>query len=401
MQISNKITSINQMDHIVHTPVCNANTSCIRTYNLIDGQSCDDLDRVVHDDFMIVKYNKQTLQLKGLYHPIANFRSVVYHDNKLVSFSPPKSITIHTQGEYNSLLQSIQQDKIIQPYNIQQFIDGTMIQMFYTNNEWIITTKSILHANTAFYKGQPNFNTMFYETLSYIGLDISMLKPKYVYSFVLQHPQNRIVTPVQCPTLFLVALYEVKNNNTVYEYNIYESLHIQEIQCRSNLQIPNIDTVQNINLFEKYTNAPYYIKGIVIYHQNQRFKIHNNHFKHVKQLKGNQTKFQYQFYVLKQSNRVNEYLQYFPEFSQFVNLLECELRDFALCVYAIYVDCFIHKNINIINTPKELKPILQNIHKQYTSSKIPIHYTNMMERLLASVTPSQLTYAVNHPKYSH
>ena len=42
---------------------------------------------------------------------------------------------------------------------------------------------------------------MFLDAMNYIGLEFADLNKNYSYSFVLQHPENRIVIPIESPNL--------------------------------------------------------------------------------------------------------------------------------------------------------------------------------------------------------
>ena len=134
-------------------------------------------------------------------------RSVILSGSKIVSFAPPKSIS----GETFMLKYPIKTDKII----AHEFIEGTMINLFYDHNYgatgcWQISTRNTVGAEVSFYKwSKKTFNQMFLEACMYNNFIIQTLNPNYCYSFVLQHPENRIVVPFKHPQLFLVAVYEI------------------------------------------------------------------------------------------------------------------------------------------------------------------------------------------------
>ena len=60
-------------------------------------------------------------------------------------------------------------------------------------------------------------------------------------------------------------------------------------------------------------NTSYHIQGVVIKTDDgARYKFRNPNYEHVRHLRGNQPKLQYQYLVLRQSGKVKEYLQYYP-----------------------------------------------------------------------------------------
>lgn len=52
---------------------------------------------------------------------------------------------------------------------------------------------------------------MFTEAMVLNNLYLDMLNKQFCYSFVLQHPYNRIVAPISNPQLYLVAVYQIIN----------------------------------------------------------------------------------------------------------------------------------------------------------------------------------------------
>ena len=53
-----------------------------------------------------------------------------------------------------------------------------------------------------------------------IGFNLNLLDPQYSYSFVLQHPENRIVVPFDLAKIFLGEIY-YKNGLDMIPQNIY------------------------------------------------------------------------------------------------------------------------------------------------------------------------------------
>ena len=53
---------------------------------------------------------------------------------------------------------------------------------------------------------------MFLDAMNHCGLEFGFLDPGVMYSFVLQHPENRIVIPIISPKIYLVAAYKIYKN---------------------------------------------------------------------------------------------------------------------------------------------------------------------------------------------
>ena len=95
----------------------------------------------------LVSYNKEKVSVKNLIETIGLLRSVVFLNNRLISFSPPKSYNYYDfMNKYpipNSANNCI----------VEEFVEGTMINVFYNNisKTWEIATRNNIGANNYFY----------------------------------------------------------------------------------------------------------------------------------------------------------------------------------------------------------------------------------------------------------
>ena len=111
----------------------------------------------------------------------------------------------------------------------------------------------------------------------------------FCYSFVLQHPKNRIVVPFETPSLYLVAIYQIYNN--VDGNTRIVSINMEEIRekCEwvlKGIKFPKIYKWNNYNdLINKYKlNTSYKEMGLVIHNLLNDF---NNIFRKVKDAASN------------------------------------------------------------------------------------------------------------------
>ena len=88
----------------------------------------------------VVKYDKTYLNINNL-DSLGLFRSLVLDENgRLIAFSPIKS--------KNLLLDDTIKDEKFEDYRIEEFVEGTMINLFWHPylNDWEITTRSTIGA---------------------------------------------------------------------------------------------------------------------------------------------------------------------------------------------------------------------------------------------------------------
>ena len=150
------------------------------------------------DDLYLIKYNKQFICPENV-DTLGKFKSVITDGTTIYSIAPPKSKSYEQficQNDINDCI-------------IEEFVEGTMINYFYKDG-WKIATRSCIGADCKF-GGNKTFREMFFEAVKRQKLDLSILNTKYSYSFVLQHPENRIVIPYSTPNLVLVNVFENGN----------------------------------------------------------------------------------------------------------------------------------------------------------------------------------------------
>jgi len=121
------------------------------------------------------------------------YRSVIINEaGVVVGFAPPKSILAETFMATRPIIADANNENIV----AEEFVEGTMLNVFFNAGVWEVATKQTIGANVRFYTNNVDtFYSMFLDAMQNIGLTLDMLDKKNSYSFVLQHPKNRIVVP--------------------------------------------------------------------------------------------------------------------------------------------------------------------------------------------------------------
>ena len=277
--------------------------------------------------YTIINYNKETVISEDL----GNYRSIIINNNnKIVSFSPPKSIKYNDFKEMNN----------ISDVYFEEIVEGTMLHMFYDCEKWNISTKFNIDAKSSyFYYGnyKRTFSKMFYETVETFEDKewMNKLNKDYCYSFVLQHPYNRIVVPLFCKKLYLISIYKIVNNEIYTIHNSEEMKNMpKEMNYPENYNIHDYFQVENLfNDIKDYNKVGVMMKNKTT---QVRSKIINPIFSYVKQLRGNQPKLQYHFITLKKNDRVEEYLHYYEEHRDFFEFYEEQYNELVETLYHYY-----------------------------------------------------------------
>ena len=355
--------------------------------------------------YNVIRYDKNFLSY-DLISSYGLFRSVIINKtNKVVGFAPPKSI---------------QSDEFIKKYSeteigvfAEEFIEGTMINVFWDDaigldGAWEISTRNTVGATSSFYKGtnSKTFREMFLEALNDNYLNLEELNEEFCYSFVLQHPQNRIVVPFNKKQLYLVAVYSIHNDLdsiTVRPYNPREYVHFFNNILGSTVKFPKVYDFQKYSdLIEKYAsmNTSYDVVGVVVHNATtgERMKIRNPVYEQVRNLRGNQPKLQYQYLCLRKDGKVGEFLQFYPENKKEFSTFRDAVHLFTDTLFTNYISCYIKKERPLKEFSEQYRTHMFNIHQKYlnelrekklfVTNTVVINYVN-------NIHPSLLMYCLN------
>ncbi len=347
--------------------------------------------------FFNVKYVKKALNGNN-YKTLGLCRSfLVDSGGNIVCFSPPKSL------QYQYFTQDLKDSYI------EEFVEGTMINMFYdkNTNDWEITTRSTLGAKCKFNMDcDKTFRYMFLSTMNEIGLEFEDFDKNFCYSFVLQHPDNKIVLPIKKPRIILVDIFKCNGNKVdVINRNMFHNqthLFVKNDKIEKPALIIDYDKTKSLTeiLKELVYNKDYRCMGYYVHNNGERTKIRNPNYEHVKHLKGNSPKIQYQYYNLRQLNKVKDFLKFFPEHKQDFAVLRSNLHKYTQNLYKNYNDCYIHKVKPLKTYPYEYKTHMYHLHNLYLNDlKNDGGYVNffVVKSYVNNLEPARLMHVVNYP----
>ena len=361
-------------------------------------------NNVVHDEIIvkdnseekyILKYNKKCIN-ESNEKELGLYRSVVCGfvggDVQVLSFAPPKSLNKNKFMENNKLADCIQLN----------FAEGTMVNVFWdkTADEWNIHTKSCIGAR-CWWNSDKTFRFLFLDAMNDEGMEFEDLNKDYCYSFVLQHPENKIVVPLTKKKLILTNVYEINNENDVVTITNRDDM-VRNFSG-NNVYQDNIESFEFWDeLLEHYAsdNMEYTQQGIVVLNnEGHRMKIRNRNYERVKHLKGNNPKLQFHYYYLRQKAMVAEFLKYYPEYRALFSQFRNDMHSFTSQLHVNYIHCFIQKEKKLSEYPYQFKPHMYALQekyinelfpeKKYVNKQVVIDYVN-------SLPPQRLMYAVNY-----
>ena len=358
-----------------------------------------------NSSYRVIRYDKNFLSI-DLIPSYGLCRSVVVNaSNNVVTFAPPKSIVSeHFIQKYSENTSGIV---------AEEFIEGTMINVFWdgsigVDGGWEISTRNTVGASSSFYKGPRarTFREMFLEAAKVNGLLLDNLEKEKSYSFILQHPENRIVVPFKKPQLYLVAVYSIHNE----ENSIYVDVHdVQDFRdiffaLNTTVMFPEIYKFDKYSeLIDKYAsmNTPYHIMGVVLHNKctGERAKIRNPVYEQVRNLRGNQPKLQYQYLSLRQTGKVGDFLKFYPEHKRDFSGYRDQVHLFTNTLFGNYISCYIKKEKPLLEFSEQYRNHMYNIHQKYLNElrEQKLFVTNIIvQKYVNKLEPPLLMYCLNY-----
>ena len=367
--------------------------------------------KILNYDDQIVCDNDEEL---GLY------RSIVLSpdDNKLLCFTPPKTMTI---DHFKS-----QNPKITSDILVNEIIEGTMISLFYDEriSSWEIASKSAIGGNYWFYRTQynqmkqnpvqPTFRRMFLDALRACdGQDINDLiclqdfSKEYCYNFVLQHPSNHIVLNVLSPVAYLVSVFHLKEMVvTAIPATVYE-----EWDCflcvRGLIEFPKRfeeECYYEAKLTYCSINSPHNLVGLMFTNvkNGMRAPLENSTYKEIKLLRGNNPNLQYQYLCLLRMGKVMDFLAFFPQYKQVFYRFYKDFQDFITNVHQSYISYYVRKSGQKIS--KKYFPLIYKLHHETFLPSLSegkekiIMRRSEIGRRIGEMAPSEIIYYLNYNK---
>ena len=345
----------------------------------------------VTNPYALIRYVKGKSNL-ALPH-VRAFRSVVWDvlENRPVSVTPFKS----QDGETLPTATELPLDK----YRIQEFVDGVMIGMFWDkySSSWRIHTRSMLDAGCRYYSQTKTFKQLFDDA----NADFStlLINTGMSYTFVLQHPENRIVTPTKGPVLYCVQQTHVNAEGTVTTMepapSVFTCANVLAPKSYI-LQTPNDiwSKIAMLNL-EVPTAQGLVIKDLLT---GDRYKVRTLIYNTIRQMRGNSPRRDYTWLTLWRNNTLRDYTIMYPEERMEAEGLVNKWKAVTNSVFHIYTDVFKARSMNKADIPPKFRPLVYGLHNLYMESLKPAQKSVDWKTTLAYMNArdvAQMLFVIN------
>jgi hypothetical protein len=266
--------------------------------------------------------------------------------------------------------------KLTEPtvYSTEISTEGTHIKLYHYNGEWNIGTSRSINGALSHWNNNKSFKEMFLECASYLNFDVSSLDTGFCYSYVMQHPENKISCYVNEPYIGLLnsvnlETYEICSGTTGF------TVEKQIDQILSELENPDCNT-----------------NFIVYINDGRRIKLTNKKFKERHSFVNNDQDMK-RVYVKSLKNSTSSRLrELFPEFSDTFNFVDFVIASTVRAVHSTYMDKFIHKMDTVV--PEHFEKSIKQLHWGYRQTKEKVT-KNKVNELLMNLPVKILMYVLN------
>ena len=257
------------------------------------------------------------------------------------------------------------------PLRVEAFHDGVMVNVFATLIDGVVThgiaSRSKLGATTGFYS-KKTFGEMFQEALQQTNRTLETLMegyplpteefPSVSVSFVLSHPEHRVVAKPNEPRITPVEIHRIHKSGSL-EPIITSTNYI------SNVTFDKEDGPWNF-LRDESQRHGWTWQGLIFRDSTgTRWRLRTPTYSYLRELRGNDSDPKLRFLRLRAKGTMKEYLKHYAEERQLFWGFEQELRKKTTEIFAAY--CSVHKahEKKLADIEQPHKTIVFKLHAHY------------------------------------
>lgn len=336
------------------------------------------------------------------------FRSVVWDTGKHCPVSMAPSRATSSPLPVTRLKEAKQANLVC-----EEFLDGFMINCFRLTNEenMYISSRSKLDATGTFYSSK-TFRQLFLE--SYFELNdhewpMSVLEERFQkeikedegqmeekkqgviavgYSFLVQHRENRIVTPILQNRVILIQKSIFYESGEVEIYDHFDTfrgqVNMQQIPLHPFLSrntyadlvrmggVTNDSPLLSEWIKDWLEQQTWKVQGLVLKDkEGHRWRFRSDKYMIVKNIRGNHSNSLERFSQLYTQQLTSLYLEYYPEDSNEWNLNSLCMNQVIHLIYRFYLSLHVMKTVQPTQIDKMYLPHLYHLHGIYLSELKP------------------------------
>lgn len=305
------------------------------------------------DSLYIIRYDKATSQFDVPHVPW--FRSVIWNaaTNRPVCVAPPKA----QEGLPDS----------VEGLRFEQFLEGVMINVYLDSSYNIqLATRSKLGATGTFYSSR-SFYDLLNEALNKQG--ITDLKQIFTHgntfaSFLLQHPEHRIVAKITEPKVYMIHKGFVTQDGDVW----IDQTNSCILPCP-----PVLEGVTDVSGLVPYVQGlaeknGWMWQGLVMKQGLNRWRLRSNAYSMVRMMRGDSPRTDVRFLRIRGKQLMETYLYYYGDEKVEMGRLEQQVRSITQQLYQAYVLSHITHVCKFVDLAPHWKTHVFSIHTLYLNT---------------------------------
>jgi hypothetical protein len=285
--------------------------------------------------------------------------------------------------------------------SVEDFVDGFMMNAWVQNNILHVATRTRVGGDNMFYS-EKTFGQLFEECLANSslktmdglkvcleGLRSSENASSAFVSFVVQHPEHRIVAKAPSPMLFAVHTGYVMSDATVHfserSVNWPEQLSSLRIGTYSQKTFESDGEVE-VLLRNTAAQRGWRWQGLVFKDgKGGRWRIRTPTYTLLRQLRGSESTVLERFFRLRMERKVVDYLKHYKEDSDEFWKYEELIRARTADVFSAYVDVHKAHVVTFKELPAALRPAVFLLHAKWREQLRPKGFSVRLQNVIEVV----------------
>ena len=316
--------------------------------------------------YALISYDKEASNFTLAHVPFC--RSVVWdtEEHRPVNIMPTKTQTGLPAGAPTD-------------YVVEELVDGVPIGAFFDQQTgyWRLHTRTVMDAGNRYYSQTKTFANMAGEA-GFTDI-LPRLDTAAGYTFVLQHPENRIVVPIGLPKLVCVQTVRIAETGafdllapTVAPVGVYaigsrssSSSSTWPMGCLHDSIPPTWDTACKFP--ETHSHSIPHFRGYMIKNPatGQQWKLVDPLYAHVTALRGEGSRLDFRWMTLWSDGFLDKYLFYYPEEADAANALVAQWVAMAVPVFDLYRQVFFERTRTLASVPPKFRSLVSLLHDDY------------------------------------
>ncbi len=248
---------------------------------------------------------------------------------------------------------------------IYKLYDGSMVRLYYHNDKWNVATTKCIDASKAKWGSSKSFYELFTECIHDINIYEHLDKNK-CYSFIILHPENKIVVEHTKPSIIHVSTRDLTTLDECEEKVGIE--HPESFKFDSLPDLVNYCSEQDHNF-----------PGFMLIDENlNRLRVISPNYNNVKSLRGNVMNIKTRLLELRKKNNyeLESFLKYYPEYIEMMECIEKQLLNIANGIYIKYIQRRVYKQKVELNSSESHVHFL--VHGLYLRTRKKVSFDDVL-----------------------